>query len=67
VWWQNVCLAPGTPPHLLTRAPARLLRILPTTTLPPQAPKVRHPGSIMALSNTGGHGRGAQSGRIIGE
>ena len=31
------------------------------------APKERHPGSIMALSNTGGHGRGGQSGRIIGD
>jgi len=25
-----------------------------------------HPSSIMALSNTGGHGRGGQGGRIIG-
>jgi len=32
-----------------------------------QAPKARHPGSIMALSNTGGHGRGGQAGRIIGD
>jgi len=32
-----------------------------------QAPKERHPGSIMSLSNTGGHGRGDQKGRIIGD
>ncbi|KAG1663735.1 hypothetical protein FOA52_006104 [Chlamydomonas sp. UWO 241] len=32
-----------------------------------QAPKVKHPGSIMALSNTGGHGRGGQEGRTIGD
>ncbi|GAX85033.1 hypothetical protein CEUSTIGMA_g12453.t1 [Chlamydomonas eustigma] len=32
-----------------------------------QAPKVRHPGSIMSVSNTGGHGRGDQSGKIIGD
>jgi hypothetical protein len=32
-----------------------------------QAPKLRHPSSIMNLSNTGGHGRGGQSGRIVGE
>ncbi len=30
-------------------------------------PKKEHPGSIMAVSNTGGHGRGGQSGRIIGD
>ena len=32
-----------------------------------QAPMSRHPGSIMSVSNTGGHGRGDQSGRIIGK
>eukprot|EP00878_Enallax_costatus_P016108 GHUV01016890.1.p1 GENE.GHUV01016890.1~~GHUV01016890.1.p1 ORF type:complete len:433 (+),score=92.10 GHUV01016890.1:240-1538(+) len=32
-----------------------------------QAPKARHPSSIMNLSNTGGHGRGGQSSRIIGD
>ncbi|EFN58988.1 hypothetical protein CHLNCDRAFT_137616 [Chlorella variabilis] len=32
-----------------------------------QAPKERHPGSIMSVSNTGGHGRGGQGGRIIGD
>jgi ADP-ribosylglycohydrolase len=32
-----------------------------------QAPKERHPGSIMALSNTGGAGRGGQEGSIIGD
>ncbi|KAI8462695.1 MAG: ADP-ribosylglycohydrolase-domain-containing protein [Monoraphidium minutum] len=32
-----------------------------------QAPKDVHPGSIMSLSNTGGHGRGDQKGRIIGD
>ncbi|KAK3244440.1 hypothetical protein CYMTET_45942 [Cymbomonas tetramitiformis] len=32
-----------------------------------QAPKTIHPGSIMSLSNTGGHGRGGQSGHIIGD
>ncbi|KXZ49126.1 hypothetical protein GPECTOR_23g55 [Gonium pectorale] len=32
-----------------------------------QAPKARHPSSIMSVSNTGGHGRGGQSGRIIGD
>ncbi|KAF6262383.1 ADP-ribosylglycohydrolase-domain-containing protein [Scenedesmus sp. NREL 46B-D3] len=32
-----------------------------------QAPKARHPSSIMSLSNTGGHGRGGQAGRIIGD
>jgi hypothetical protein len=32
-----------------------------------QAPKKRHPSSIMSLSNTGGHGRGGQAGKIIGE
>eukprot|EP00200_Dunaliella_tertiolecta_P005344 CAMPEP_0202358460 /NCGR_PEP_ID=MMETSP1126-20121109/12118_1 /ASSEMBLY_ACC=CAM_ASM_000457 /TAXON_ID=3047 /ORGANISM="Dunaliella tertiolecta, Strain CCMP1320" /LENGTH=338 /DNA_ID=CAMNT_0048951625 /DNA_START=249 /DNA_END=1265 /DNA_ORIENTATION=- len=32
-----------------------------------QAPKTTHPSSIMSLSNTGGHGRGGQSGRIIGD
>lgn len=32
-----------------------------------QAPKKRHPSSIMSLSNTGGHGRGGQSGKIIGD
>lgn len=32
-----------------------------------QPPKVRHPSSIMSLSNTGGHGRGGQQGRIIGD
>lgn len=35
-----------------------------TDYLPPAA---RHPSSIMNLSNTGGHGRGGQSGRVIGE
>jgi hypothetical protein len=29
--------------------------------------QARHPSSIMSLSNTGGHGRGDQSGRIIGD
>lgn len=32
-----------------------------------QPPKARHPSSIMSVSNTGGHGRGGQSGRIIGK
>ncbi len=32
-----------------------------------RAPKARHPSSIMSVSNTGGHGRGGQAGRIIGE
>lgn len=32
-----------------------------------QAPKAKHPSSIMNLSNTGGHGRGGQSGNIIGD
>ncbi|GBF98933.1 hypothetical protein Rsub_11725 [Raphidocelis subcapitata] len=32
-----------------------------------RAPKERHPSSIMSLSNTGGHGRGDQKGRIIGD
>ncbi|KAG2447158.1 hypothetical protein HYH02_007904 [Chlamydomonas schloesseri] len=32
-----------------------------------QAPKSRHPSSIMSVSNTGGHGRGGQSGRIVGD
>ncbi|GFH33012.1 uncharacterized protein HaLaN_32321, partial [Haematococcus lacustris] len=32
-----------------------------------EAPKARHPSSIMSLSNTGGHGRGDQRGRIIGD
>uniref|UniRef100_A0A0G4ID29 ADP-ribosylglycohydrolase n=1 Tax=Chromera velia CCMP2878 TaxID=1169474 RepID=A0A0G4ID29_9ALVE len=32
-----------------------------------EAPKKRHPSSIMSLSNTGGGGRGGQSGRIIGD
>lgn len=32
-----------------------------------QAPKPVHPGSIMSVSNTGGHGRGGQSGRIVGD
>lgn len=32
-----------------------------------QAPKLIHPGSIMAVSNTGGHGRGGQEGNIIGD
>ena len=33
-----------------------------------QAPRERHPGSIMALSSTSGHGRGGQEGpRIIGD
>lgn len=32
-----------------------------------QPPKVRHPSSIMSLSNTGGAGRGAQTGKIIGD
>lgn len=31
------------------------------------APKERHPSSIMSVSNTGGHGRGGQSGRIVGD
>lgn len=31
-----------------------------------QPPRARHPSSIMSLSNTGGHGRGDQRGRIIG-
>ncbi|GFR43448.1 hypothetical protein Agub_g4531, partial [Astrephomene gubernaculifera] len=30
-------------------------------------PKARHPSSIMSVSNTGGHGRGGQSGKIIGD
>eukprot|EP00047_Mylnosiga_fluctuans_P003944 m.231872 g.231872 ORF g.231872 m.231872 type:complete len:379 (-) comp12272_c0_seq1:46-1182(-) len=30
------------------------------------APRAVHPGSIMAVSNTGGHGRGGQQGNIIG-
>lgn len=29
------------------------------------APKARHPSSIMSLSNTGGAGRGGQSGTIM--
>jgi ADP-ribosyl-[dinitrogen reductase] hydrolase len=32
-----------------------------------QAPKARHPSSIMSLSNTGGAGRGGQEGDIIGD
>jgi ADP-ribosyl-[dinitrogen reductase] hydrolase len=32
-----------------------------------QAPKERHPSSIMQLSNTGGAGRGGQQGSIIGD
>jgi ADP-ribosyl-[dinitrogen reductase] hydrolase len=32
-----------------------------------QAPRPSHPSSIMQLSNTGGAGRGAQSGSIIGD
>jgi hypothetical protein len=32
-----------------------------------EAPKAEHPSSIMHLSNTGGHGRGGQEGRIIGD
>ena len=32
-----------------------------------QAPKARHPSSIMSVSNTGGHGRGGQGGKIIGD
>lgn len=32
-----------------------------------EAPKEVHPGSIMSVSNTGGHGRGGQEGRIIGD
>lgn len=32
-----------------------------------QPPRAKHPGSIMSLSSTGGHGRGGQEGRIIGE
>jgi len=32
-----------------------------------EAPLEKHPSSIMSLSNTGGHGRGGQSGRIIGD
>ena len=32
-----------------------------------QAPKKVHPGSIMSLSNTGGAGRGGQTGSIIGD
>ena len=31
------------------------------------APLERHPSSIMSLSNTGGAGRGAQSGNVIGD
>eukprot|EP01087_Luapelamoeba_hula_P024590 TRINITY_DN9424_c0_g1_i1.p1 TRINITY_DN9424_c0_g1~~TRINITY_DN9424_c0_g1_i1.p1 ORF type:complete len:377 (-),score=51.75 TRINITY_DN9424_c0_g1_i1:76-1185(-) len=31
-----------------------------------EAPKPEHPSSIMSVSNTGGHGRGDQSGNIIG-
>lgn len=30
-------------------------------------PKKTHPSSIMSISNTGGHGRGGQEGRIIGD
>ena len=30
-------------------------------------PKARHPSSIMQLSNTGGAGRGSQTGNIIGD
>ncbi|PSC74603.1 ADP-ribosylation crystallin J1 [Micractinium conductrix] len=32
-----------------------------------EAPKKVHPGSIMSVSSTGGHGRGGQSGRIVGD
>lgn len=32
-----------------------------------QPPKVKHPSSIMSLSNTGGGGRGSQQGTIIGD
>jgi hypothetical protein len=32
-----------------------------------EAPKEKHPSSIMNLSNTGGHGRGGQQGSIIGD
>lgn len=31
-----------------------------------EPPRARHPSSIMSVSNTGGHGRGGQGGRIIG-
>ncbi|KAK9804892.1 hypothetical protein WJX72_010538 [[Myrmecia] bisecta] len=30
-------------------------------------PKAKHPGSIMSVSNTGGHGRGGQEGRVVGD
>ncbi|MEW5305683.1 MAG: hypothetical protein WDW38_011511 [Sanguina aurantia] len=32
-----------------------------------QAPRAKHPSSIMSVSNTGGHGRGGQGGRIVGD
>jgi ADP-ribosyl-[dinitrogen reductase] hydrolase len=32
-----------------------------------EAPKEKHPSSIMSLSNTGGHGRGSQQGSVIGD
>ena len=32
-----------------------------------EAPRDTHPSSIMSLSNTGGHGRGGQEGRVIGD
>lgn len=32
-----------------------------------QAPKKKHPTSIMSLANTGGHGRGSNKGSIIGD
>lgn len=32
-----------------------------------EAPKKFHPSSIMSVSSTGGHGRGDQSGRIVGD
>lgn len=31
------------------------------------APRDKHPSSIMPLSSTGGHGRGGQEGRVIGD
>ncbi len=51
----------------ITELTLPVLRLSLPTSVVLQAPRIKHPGSIMAVSNTGGHGRGDQSGRIVGE
>jgi len=70
-WWcslQHVCPCPNASKHNTGRYydPGRIA--LDFGRIKEYAPpKKIHPSSIMSVSNTGGHGRGDQRGRIIGD